>query len=323
VIALAALGLARGRGRVRRFVLIALSVLIAAYALRHDLWHRNPDLDMTPTFNLRYRAPLIPLLFLCASMAATSWRWPVLLTLAGFGFVQRAALWDPDRGDQLDRVVYAHDGTIDLTLPIGDPPQRWNKKQGRPQDVLAALAAIDDHEDPFLACRHHHLHELGRRVGIGLSDGLIDGELALMARAVARDHEEELVFGEGVAKRLVGEEGDLVLPLESVPTPLWDAVGRRGHRGLPLDLPGVCEARGEAWVGARSELGAWEPEARELDPEGCSSSAFSAGVGRGWARYVGCGEADGRDLEAQAGAVARDAWHAACATLRVPVVSPG
>jgi len=305
-------GLLRVRGqRVGRFAAAALFALVAAYALRHDLWYRNPDLDMTRTFNLRYRAPLVPLLMLGAAWGPRG----LVVPIALFGLVQRASLWDADRGDQLDRVVYTRDATVDKTVPTGDPPQRRARMQGRPQDVAAALEALAGHDDLYPSCRQHHVYELGRRVGIGLSEGWIGGTVASDARAIARGAEERIAFDEGAGRRLVSTDGELAVT--DVPDALLPAVGRRAHDDLPASHPGVCEARGEAWVAGETDLGAWRPSTKRPTPGACDAESFADGVGRGWAWYVGCSDGD-RVLLIDRSPAAIPAWEQACEDLRVP-----
>jgi hypothetical protein len=55
----------------------------------------------------------------------------------------------------------------DATVPVGAPPQRLDRAQGRPQDLVAAAAFLDQHVDRLAICRQDHLFELGRRVGLG------------------------------------------------------------------------------------------------------------------------------------------------------------
>ncbi len=135
----------------------ALVALVAAYALRWDLWHDNHALETYDPFNLRYRAPLIPLLAVAASASRLR---PVLLLLALVGLGWRVAGWE--ERSHAPSVLVA-DGRPDRTVPAGQPPQRNPRQWGRPQDVAAARTFLAAHDDLLPACRTAHEAELSRR----------------------------------------------------------------------------------------------------------------------------------------------------------------
>ncbi len=276
----------------RRFAPLAVVALVAAYGLRFDLWKHLPDAPDQPFLNLRYLAPLVPLLMLCAAARA---RW-LALPLVVFGIGQRVAIWEQVQVQRLDQRVYAHDGWPDAAVPSGQPPQRDRRRWGRASDVQAAAAYLEAHSDGLAECRLDHLFELGRRMGLALSlepDALSEG-----LRAFDEDPLEERFVADGVAKALVREDGSdwggwpPLTPLGDLEDAVAEALARRVARHLddrPIDASarGWCEGRGEAWVRQVTGDGAHPPsEVAWPDEPGCSTLA--GGVGWAWPRYVGC-----------------------------------
>ncbi len=159
--ALAGLAGWRKRSGAARFAPLALGALLAAYALRYELWDDTVALRSYDPFNLRYRAPLVPLLAVAASTAAGPWARRLLLGAALLGLGWRVAGWDASH--DLGGDVYALDGRPDRTVPAGEPPQRNLRHLGRPQDIAAAQAFLASHDDCFEVCRADHEAELARR----------------------------------------------------------------------------------------------------------------------------------------------------------------
>ncbi len=313
---------------------LALVGLLAAYVVRYDLWHNQPDIYADPTFNLRYRIPLVPTLGWCAALAVA---WPIqqpvlrvfamvlFAGLIGFGTAQRVSTWTELRTSAVGLRVYLHDGWADPTVPLGDPPKKNRRNQDRPQDVSVALAFLDDHVDPFPDCRMDHLHELGRRVGLGLIGSHADGVRPSLPGAVAaaQDDAQAWLLSVGVAKGLLAgdreratEVGPQLAVIAEV-DPGWadrvgravgrsaaDALGPEGdetHRAAldPRVWQGLCEARGWQRVEIRSKLGRHRPtespDSTVLGPRAgiCDGTdAYWTGAGEAWARHVGCGDRD-------------------------------
>lgn len=168
---LGAAGQAR-RGAVGRGVLaLALGGLVAAYGLRHDLWAQLPEFPDHPTFNLRYLAPLVPWLVLGAALVpglGARGRRPAAALLVGLitaGVGLRIATWEHWQPERLGAPLVLQAERLDRTVPLGQPPQPNRRQQGRPQDLAAALAWLEGHDDPLETCRAVHAGELGRRLG--------------------------------------------------------------------------------------------------------------------------------------------------------------
>lgn len=312
------------------FPAVALVVLLIAYALRYDLWDDNPSDIAFATFHLRYRAPLIPLLFLGAALSCTAPRWfgraalSLVVVLAGFGVGLRVGKWGPLRSGFIDVSVYAPDGRTDQTVPSGQPPQRNRDRQSRPQDLAAAFTFLDSHSDRFAECRYDHLSELGRRLGLAMNerpDEIV--ELVETSLLRAPDAESRRHLSNGFARALIGEHGDAradIIPLldgmpSGVDEDFGNAVGRRAWRALfDADSPlladprvrrGACSGRGQDWIAEislqgelppsifRQDIGSFEDHVGDCVDE----QAVWDGLGRGWARWVDC---DGVGLDARA-----------------------
>ncbi|MCK6507470.1 hypothetical protein L6R53_29580 [Myxococcota bacterium] len=251
--ALAAVGLvvalrraARADGPHRAALLVGplgLLALIAAYALRHDLWSNLPDPYVNAAFNLRYRAPLWPMLALCAAPlvtlpgpAARRLAWLGIGLVAAWGLAWRASLWTGGRDAWRGLHVFAHDGWADAIVPLGQPPEQIRRLQGRPQDLQAALAWLQAHRDPLPACRSAHVFELGRRIGVAVGQDPARQDLApALAGALALPDPHPLdprFLAFGIAKAL-DPKGELRRPDLSR---LLDGLAAASPPGLALDL---------------------------------------------------------------------------------------
>ena len=82
-----------------------------------------------------------------------------------------------------------------------------------------------------------------------------------------------------------------------------------------LREPDRCEALGEAWIERTSAWGRRRPTALGPVPERCGPGLWF-GVGRGWARWVGCSSVDREGLEALVGRRSRAGLAAGCAIYR-------
>jgi hypothetical protein len=198
------------------FPLVGTVGLLGAYWIRHDLWENLPDPYASDTFNLRYRAPLIPMLSLLAA-AALAWpgrsqrfqtisQW-VLMGLVAFGLAQRFGTWQGFRQALPGLRVYAHDGWPDKTVPVGEPKKKLRRNQGRVQDIEAAVEFLQGHSDPLPDCRLDHVFELGRRVGLAASTPQGQGWEEWLSPAVeaVQGEDQEWFLGEGVAKGWVSQ----------------------------------------------------------------------------------------------------------------------
>ena len=276
-----------------RFAPLAVGALAVAYLVRFDLWKHLPDAPDQPFLNLRYLAPLVPLLVLCAATRARLLAVPLVV----FGLGLRLGTWD---GLQIQRVgerVYAHDGWPDRAVPSGQPPQRERRRWGRRSDLEAARAYVQGHGDALPECRLDHLFELGRRVGLALEQSPHAVPEALAGLEL--QPLEVRFVADGIAKALVREDGSdwdarpSVAPLGSFADEIDEALARRVAAQLELrpadaDARGWCEGRGEAWVREVSDDGA-RPVSRQEPPELAGCSTLAGGVGWAWPRYVGCG----------------------------------
>ncbi len=310
----------KGDAVAARFAPLALAGLLAAYLLRYDLWDDNPAVRTYDPFNLRYRGPMLPLLALGVAAAlawlSAGWRsWRarlrsggallLLAGLVGLGCWQRVTSWQAWRGAALGLSVCAGDLQPDRSVPSGQPPQRLARKQGRPADIEAALAFLEGHEDRFAPCRYQHLFELGRRMGLGsVARPGEPGSWLLRARDQLHDDEARRALAEGMAHSMGLEPMEswepLLRPLEELPelrSAALRALGRGLAPGNDDHLPrgemllGLCEARGAAWLEERVGSGRLPiPLAEEHEHEICVwLPAWWQGLGRAWARHVGCG----------------------------------
>ncbi|MCB9742291.1 MAG: hypothetical protein H6741_25620 [Alphaproteobacteria bacterium] len=241
---LAALGLALGLAAARRaprrlYPGLALLTLLAAYALRLDLWDDSTQDPAAAAFLLRYRAPLIPLLALnVAAAAALARRGAGALTAAALclaltGVGLRVGQW---RHAPADAPLLLLDGEPDRTLPSGRPPVRLRRQLGRPADVRAALEALDAHEDPLPACRALHVQELGRRLGLGLAGGGWPGWGEDLSRAWARAQQEGApeALAVGLAAGVEERSPQSSLPALARPFAEESARARAAIEALPL-----------------------------------------------------------------------------------------
>jgi hypothetical protein len=162
---------ARRNQPLRGLLVLALTGLVGAFAVRHDLWEHLPEFPDHPAFNLRYLAPLVPWLIIAASVTQSPQHRSIRLTLPVLGLLictgmgLRASSWSDWQPAQLADPIVTQSERIDRTMPLGSPPQPNRRMQGRPQDLEAGLAWLSAHQDPLETCRAMHLAELGRRLG--------------------------------------------------------------------------------------------------------------------------------------------------------------
>jgi hypothetical protein len=202
---------------VRFFVPLAILGLVAGYMLRFDQWSDNPHIVGYDAFNLRYRAPLFPLMALGAALSSGAMEENsglrklcagFVVALIAVGFVFRVQGWNVDTPPVHRQAAVSIDGRIDASVPEGDPPTRLDRAMGRPQDLHAALAFIDSHEDGLSECRALHVAELGRRVGVGLVDGRNAVDLAPgLSRGATLEGAELTAFVRGLAAPFVNQVG--------------------------------------------------------------------------------------------------------------------
>jgi hypothetical protein len=322
----------------RPFVPLALAGLLLAITFRYDLWSDNYALSAYDPFNLRYRAPLVPLLALgAAALVGRAGRLGggaaalvALLALVGFG--QRVSAWGappPSPGLR----VFQPDGGPDASVPGGLPPQRDAWQRSRQADLEAAWGFLKEHSDPLPDCRLAHLGELGRRGGLALAasgDEALGGWLSRAWLELPLGSQRRL-FAEGVARGLSRRVSSVALeealaPLDrGLAADSARAAGRQlaerlsdeelARTPLPgLALTGACEQRGAAWVEAATAGGT---RALGVSPEAdCRDlTGWWTGLSWGWARWVGCGEEDAAALAAL-GAVDLLEHQLACEILR-------
>lgn len=327
--ALASLRGARRAGADRPARLLApvgLATYLCVLVLRWDWWKWLPDVFVNEAFNLRYRAPLVPMLFLLLATAVGRRRrgWVVLAGgLAVYGLARRAGTWSADRPARMRAGVYQAAGWPDRTVPTGEPRQQLVRKQGRPQDLRAALDFVSGHEDPLPACARDHRFELGRRSGLALGEPEYANPFVVVAEAapLLRDESERRAWADGYAQALMGEDGEarggapgeVLDTLEATSPGLGVAVGRAAGRRAaasfrfdgdadhqrrldPRIWAGVCEGRGIDQVAKRTDGGArapWSladrPDLVEAAGDCAESTAYGFGVGVGLARFLGCG----------------------------------
>jgi hypothetical protein len=308
---------------------VGLATYLSVLALRWDWWEWLPDVFVNDAFNLRYRAPLIPLLALGAALlAGRSRRHSPVLVLVGllsiYGLGRRALTWTGGRGEPATLRVYQPAGWPDRSVPTGEPRQQLARKQGRPQDLEAAFSFVESHQDPIADCRWDHLFEVGRRSGLARDQ---DAQVARVLPLLADDWGGRRRWADGYAQALIGEDGShdpvtLAGELDAVEARavglgdvLGAAAGRRAAGAWrpeqdathlpPLDprvRAGVCEARGLARMDGLTGHGERPPPALEFQPDvgneagQCAGTqGFVRGLGVGVARFIGCDPGDRPD----------------------------
>ncbi len=309
---------------------LGLVGLLLAYEIRYDLWSNLPDPYADPSFNLRYRTPLVPMLLLCAALPGARMKRPlrwVLAALIAVGLVLRVSTWDEPRRSVVGLHVYGHDGWPDRTVPVGDPPKKLRRNQGRPQDIAAAMEFLGSHSDPLPDCRLDHVFELGRRLGLGIRGDIAKDRDTMIPGFAARawlqtDGElERRLLADGVAKGIIMPNTERARDLRPVldalagvapgmgqavgnaagrlVAPDFKAPGDEEHRQEVADAVwwGICERRGILRVDFRTQGGRHWPDDGadttwlEGEAGACHSTRpYWQGVGFGWSRYVGCGK---------------------------------
>jgi len=237
---LAILGMAAMANRTERpwatrwFVPLLFGGLIGGYLIRGDLWHDNPAVMGFDPFNLRYRAPLFPILALGAALTSGAMdddsvfrkiSAAGVVVLIATGFVFRTQGFQIGTEAVFRTPAVPVDGRVDWTVPEGEPPKRLDREMGRPEDIRAAVDFVESHTDELSVCREVHLAELGRRTGVGLGQGrsVLDLAPALTLGASLEDDERK-AFVRG-----------LVEPLNGTTTVPWaDA-----HSVLSSSVPGI------------------------------------------------------------------------------------
>lgn len=320
---------------------VGLLALLAAYAVRYDLWSHLPEVPSQPTLGLRYRAPLVPLLSFgvaallgagLRSRLATAGAAILALLLVGFGLGRRVLLWTDLHRELPGLLVYDHSGWRDRSVPLGEPPQRLPRAQGRPQDIDAAVDFLAGHQDRWPACRLDHVFETGRRLGIAAERGGVAAVRPLLPPVLGEVQDEGAVrmLADGMATAMLGREGEGLVELEAVADALAQteatallgaelpaAAGRRLaeerapetlHELAPRVRDGLCEAWGMRHAQAVAQALRVDAEAprlpaeRAAEADACGAhAAFWLGVGRGRARHVGCHDAAARALRDAAG----------------------
>ncbi len=281
---------ARRKAPLRGLLALALGVLIALFAVRHDLWRQLPEFPDHPTFNLRYLAPFVPWLVLGAAVAAVQvprLRRVTGMVIAGLilsGLALRGTSWSAWHPDRLAEPVVTRAERLDRTVPLGQPPQPNRRQQGRPQDLRAALDWLGDHRDSLDTCRGVHLAELGRRLGVASDPSpWVAGALAAADTPASR-----ALLIDGIARGL-GTPGDLagslaaLGPLGPATGQAWGHVNAHRHRAatyeaLQAALPasvvdGICAARRAPDADRRRGLRpGWHVD-DPGDPKGCPAPA--------------------------------------------------
>jgi len=192
---------------VRWFVPLLLMGLLSAYFFRFDLWDDNPIVRGFDPFNMRYRAPLFPILALAAAMTsgvvddASIFRRisaAVVVVLIASGFALRAGSWHIGTEKVHKVSAVPIDGRVDWSVPEGEPPQRLARTMGRPEDVEAALEFLESHDDGLAVCTDLHHAELGRRVALALMGDRFGSEaqgVLLESAAYPSEKRDALVRG--------------------------------------------------------------------------------------------------------------------------------
>jgi len=210
---------------VRWFLPLLYIGLVAAYWLRFDLWDDNPIVHGFDPFNLRYRAPLFPIMALAAAMTSGALddrsifrrlAAAIVVVLIAVGFVLRAGSWRAGGVAVHKAPAVSVDGRVDWTVPEGDPPQRLDRAMGRLEDVAAARDFLYDHGDSLPVCRDLHQAELGRRVGLALlQEHPIEALGPTLAEAAALPGEDRAAFVRGIVA---------TMELQSEPLQAWGGV---------------------------------------------------------------------------------------------------
>lgn len=225
----------------RLFVPVALLGLILAYGLRYDLWDDNPVVRGFDPFNLRYRAPLFPLLALGAATAIGLSRHQrlrkiclgVMVLLMGTGITLRMSTWRIAGHAPVHAMgVYAPDAVPDVTVPEGNPPRRLPREMGRPKDIAAAVSFLEGHTDRFEDCRAHHEIELGRRLGIAWVQDPERADVRRVLRSLSSEADATVAgwIATGFARSVVLPGGE--------PDPRWSPGGRTALMGV---APGLVQ----------------------------------------------------------------------------------
>lgn len=320
---------------------VGLGTLLLLYGLRFDLWSNLPDPYGAPSFNLRYRVPMWPMMALCLAAPMGAWagarpgRWALgLLPLVLVGSTLRISQWTAPRASFSGLRVFAHDGWSDDTVPLGSPPQHRKEAQGRPVDLQAGLDWLAEHDDPLPECGWAHVFEVGRRLGVALASDPDRADLPA-ALAAAADQaatpagHRMLAFG--IAKGLA-PTGDLTaLDLAPIadrlrPAALATAVERElgalarerlrpdgdaGRSLRPTVRQGLCEARGANAVAEATRHGERPPAALHLEAGDCGAEV-GPGIAAAWGQWVGCeprhGAALAVTLAGQGASAQPEAW---------------
>jgi len=220
---------------VRWFVPLCFVGLFSGYFVRFDLWSDNPAAIGYDPFNLRYRAPMFPLMALGAALTSGAMEEGSILRKisAGFvvvliavGFVFRVNGWNIGQEPVFKTSAIQIDGRFDASVPEGEPPTRLPREMSRAVDIVAAVNFVNDHDDSLPVCRQLHLSEVGRRVGEGLVSRRSILDLApALTLATSLEGEDRDAFIRGLSalfehkNRRLGPDWNTVKPLldRSVP----------------------------------------------------------------------------------------------------------
>jgi hypothetical protein len=240
---------------VRWFLPLLFLGLICAYWLRFDLWDDNPAVHGFDPFNLRYRAPLFPIMALAAAMTSGALddrsifrrlAAAIVVVLIAVGFLLRAGSWRAGGEPAHKTSAVSVDGRVDWTVPEGDPPQRLDRAMGRLEDVAAARDFLYAHGDSLPVCRDLHRAELGRRIGLALlREHPIEALGPTLAEAAALPGEDRLALVRGIVA---------TMELQPEPIETWAAVQANVARASPKIAAEVSERiqRRSAAMGASS-----------------------------------------------------------------------
>jgi hypothetical protein len=322
----------------RWFGPLALAGLLLAYLLRHDLWAEAISHPQPSFYQLRYLAPVFPLLALCAviTLRVRGLRWLVMaaiLAMSGLGITERVSAWRAPKLALLDRAAIDPYSVQDMTVA----------RHG----AEATIAALGEHDPGAASCHLTRLGSLGFLLGDATGTG---GDPALLARSLEAfpSPVEQRVLLDGTMRgvhasppqraRACRALGHGEPPLVEAPAGHEEA-WRRAHgrwalrfcnrestvalrRGVePGTQAGMCE---EAATIAVEVLTALEPvpsadgmlQALLRLPPACHGhpAAFE-GLGWAWARRAGCSNASANHLHAivgQGGAIAHEGAAQAC-----------
>jgi hypothetical protein len=199
----------------RWFVPLLLGGLIGGYLIRGDLWSDNPAVMGFDPFNLRYRAPLFPILALGAALTSGAMDEDSVfrkiaaagvVVLIATGFVFRTQGFQIGTEAVFRQPAVPVDGRVDWTVPEGEPPTRLDRKMGRPEDIRAAVDFLEGHTDGLSVCREIHLAELGRRTGVGLGQGQSAIDLApALTLGATLEGDERKAFVRGLVEPMNGK----------------------------------------------------------------------------------------------------------------------